>query len=101
MNITDILVAVVNLALVVLVAVLIPMLKNRIGAENMDSFLRWVEIGVAAAEQIFADTEGEKKKAYVLEYIESKGFEVNAEDVDNAIEAAVNKLHHELYGGAV
>lgn len=81
-------------------AFVIPWLKNKIGAQNMDEFMRWVQIAVAAAEQLYESTDGDGKKAYVVNFLASKGFKVNPEEFDNAIEAAVLKLHNELYGWA-
>ena len=80
-------------------AVAVPWLRAKLDATEMAEFLRWVEIGVAAAEQLYAVTEGEKKKWYVVKYLENKGYTADVEDIENAIEAAVLKLHSELYGG--
>ena len=35
------------------------------------------------------------KKQYVLEFLKSKGFDLNEESVNNAIEAAVKQLNTE------
>ena len=35
---------------------------------------------------------GEEKKAYVVKFLNSKGFTLNTEEIDNLIEAAVLKL---------
>lgn len=99
-DITPIIQAVVALAVALITAFVIPWLKNKIGAQNMDEFMRWVQIAVAAAEQLYESTDGDGKKAYVVNFLASKGFKVNPEEFDNAIEAAVLKLHNELYGWA-
>lgn len=79
---------------------LIPWLNAKFGAEKTEEFLRWVEIGVAAAEQLFGSADGLKKKIYVVNYLKEKGYTADVEDIENAIEAAVLRLHKELYGGA-
>ena len=99
-DITPIIQAVVALAVALITAFVIPWMKNKIGAQNMDEFMRWVQIAVAAAEQLYKSTDGDGKKAYVVNFLASKGFKVNPEEFDNAIEAAVLKLHNELYGWA-
>ena len=99
-DITPIIQAVVALAVALITAFVIPWMKNKIGAQNMDEFMRWVQIAVAAAEQLYESTDGDGKKAYVVNFLASKGFKVNPEEFDNAIEAAVLKLHNELYGWA-
>lgn len=99
MNITDILEAVVYLIVALLSVFVIPAIKNAVGAQNMATFLKWVDIAVAAAEQLYESTQGEAKKNYVLNYLTLKGFDVNEAELNLAVEAAVNRLHHELYGG--
>ena len=100
MNITEILEAVVYLIVALLSLFVVPAIKNKVGAQNMATFLKWVDIAVAAAEQLYDSAQGEAKKEYVLGYLATKGFSVNEAELDLAIEAAVNRLHHELYGGA-
>mgnify|MGYP001070169564 CR=1 FL=1 len=99
-DITPVIQAVVALAAALITAFVIPWLKNKVGAQNMDLFLAWVDIAVAAAEQLYDTVDGEKKKAYVVNFLAQKGFKVDTEELDNAIEAAVLKLHNELYGWA-
>lgn len=99
-DITPILNAMVALAAALISAVVVPWLRSKLTAEQTKELLRWAEIGVEAAEQLYATGEGEKKKAYVLQLLKNKGCSVNEEEVETAIEAAVLKLHKELYGGA-
>lgn len=101
MNITEILEAFVCLVVALLSLFVVPAIKNKVGAQNMDTFLKWVDIAVAAAEQLYDSAAGEAKKDYVLNYLTMKGYEVDERELDMAVEAAVNRLHHELYGGAV
>jgi hypothetical protein len=61
----------------------------------------WVDIAVAAAEQMYKATDGPMKKRYVVNYLSNKGFVVDEDELDLAIEAAVNRLHHELYGTVI
>ena len=96
-DLTPILEAMLMLAVALITAFVIPYIKKKVGAENMDEFLAWVDIAVAAAEQLFDSADGNKKKFYVVKFLESKGFKVDEEDLDNAIEAAVLHLHDQLY----
>ena len=89
--------ALIALAAALISAVAVPWLRAKFDAEELNDFLRWVEIGVAAAEQLYSTNEGEKKKRYVVQYLNDKGFRVDVEDMENAIEAAVLQLHKELY----
>jgi len=50
----------------------------------------WVNVAVAAAEQLFRESgAGEKKKLYVLGFLQSKGFTYDSDTIDVMIEAAV------------
>lgn len=95
-NITPIINAGILLVAAIVSAFIIPWIKSKAKNEDTTNFLRWVEIAVAAAEQLYESTDGAAKKNYVLAYLQGKGITVNAEDVENAIEAAVLKLHNEL-----
>lgn len=97
-DITELLRAVVLLCTAFITAILIPWIRSKTDNEGFAELLGWVEIAVAAAEQLYTANEGEIKKLYVLEFLSSKGFMVDTAEVDNAIEAAVLKLHTELYG---
>ena len=98
MDITKVFQAVITLAVALITAFVIPWLKNKVGAQNMEQLLAWVDIAVAAAEQLYDSADGDKKKDYVIHFLASKGFDVDTEVLDNAVEAAVLKLHNELYG---
>ena len=98
-DITPVANALIALAAALVSVVVVPWLHAKFDAEKMAEFLRWVEIGVAAAEQLFGSADGLKKKIYVVNYLKGKGCTLDMEDIENAIEAAVLKLHNELYGG--
>ena len=75
---------------------LIPWLKSQTTEAQRKELTAWVKIGVAAAEQIYVGQgRGDEKKQYVLEFLKSKGFDLNEESVNNAIEAAVKQLNTE------
>lgn len=98
MNITPVITAVIALCVVVITAVVLPLAKAKWGAENVNEFMRWVRIGVRAAEQIYPLVDGDKKKQYVLNFLAAQGYDINETEVDAAIEAAVLELHDALYG---
>lgn len=99
MDVTAVAQALVALVSALIGVVVVPWLHAKFDAEEVAAFLRWVEIGVAAAEQLYAVNEGTKKKAYVLRFLQDKGFTADGDEIDNAIEAAVLQLHKELYYG--
>lgn len=97
-DITLVIKAVVMLICAIVSAFVVPWLKQKIGAERMTDFLGWVDVAVAAAEQLFSAESTQAKKQYVLNFLNLKGISYNELEVDAAIEAAVIKLHNQLYG---
>lgn len=98
MDITQLVIGVIGICVLFVTMVILPLARAKFGNENVEEFLRWVKIGVQAAEQIYAITDGEQKKKYVLEFLDSKGYDINEDEVDKAVEAAVLELHTAMYG---
>ena len=98
MNYTQIISAVIALISALVSAFLIPWLKTKIDANKLQTIKTYVEIGVKAAEQLYAATDGEEKKAYVINFLAEHGIRFDVSTIDQLIEAAVLQLHHELYG---
>lgn len=101
MDITELFEMLIYAVAVLLSVFVIPVIKNKYSTQQLSEFLTWVDIAVAAAEQIYEATDGAKKKQYVMNYLTMKGFSVETAELDLAIEAAVNRLHHELYGTVI
>ena len=98
MDYTQIISPVIALISALVSAFLIPWIKTKIDADKLQTIRTYVEIGVKAAEQLYAATDGAEKKAYVINFLAEKGIKFDSEIVDKLIEAAVLQLHHELYG---
>ena len=98
MDLTPVVVALIALCVVLVTTIALPAARAKWGDANVNEFLRWVKIGVQAAEQIYALTEGREKKRYVLNFLEAQGYNIDKAEVDSAIEAAVLELHTQLYG---
>ena len=97
MDLTAVAQAMIALVTALIGLVAVPWLQAKFDAEEVADFLRWVEIGVAAAEQLYAVNDGAKKKNYVVNFLKERGFTVDSGEIENAIEAAVLQLHKELY----
>ena len=97
-DITIVIRAVIMLICAIISAFVIPWLKKKVGSERMAEFLGWVDIAVAAAEQLFNADATQAKKQYVIAFLGAKGITYNELEVDAAIEAAVIRLHNQLYG---
>ena len=98
MEITNVLTALVALLMAALSAFVIPWLRREMEAEDLDDLLVWVEIAVAAAQQLYHSCDGEKRLQHALGVLADKGFDVNDKAVRSAVEAEVLKLHQQLEG---
>ena len=56
-----------------------------------DNVIKWVNVAVKAAEQIYSSGMGKEKFAYVAEWISNK-FKISEADLKNIIESAVYEL---------
>lgn len=99
-DLTPVINAVIALIAALITAFVIPWVKRNTTAKDREEFLKWVEIAVAAAEQLFHTTQGKEKKTYVVQFLQEQGVTFSEAEIDAAIEGAVLKLHREL-GAAV
>ncbi len=92
-DLTPIVEAIVALVAAIITAFVIPWLKGKIDADKLEEIELWVTVAVEAAEQLYTGSgRGAEKKAYVVEFLNSKGFKIDAETLDKLIEAAVFNL---------
>ena len=98
-DLTPIYNAVIALAAACVSVFFIPWLRRKTDEQEREELLRWVEIAVAAAQQLYHNKNGAERKAYVLGFLEEKGYQVDTAEIDSAIEAAVLKLHEEMKHG--
>ena len=95
-DITPVVNAAIMLVAILLTTFLIPWIKANLTVKQTESLLKWAEIAAAAAQQLYWDMDGETRKQHALELLAEKGFDVNSAEVQNALEAAVLKLHSAL-----
>ena len=101
-DITPVVNAVIALAATVVSVFLIPWIKSKTTAQQRSELVAWAKIGVAAAEQIYVGQgRGDEKKQYVLEFLKSKGFDLNEESVNELKpgEAVTGETLEELSDG--
>ena len=83
----------ITLLVALITTFLIPYIKSKLGNEKLENLKTWVKVAVQAAEMIFNETGmGAVKKAYVIEYLNNKGYDVDIDTLNNLIEAAVLEL---------
>lgn len=77
----------------IITAFVIPWIRSKTTAAQFEKIKMWVTVAVEAAEQLYTGSgRGAEKKAYVVEFLNSKGFKIDAETLDKLIEAAVFNL---------
>lgn len=92
-DLTPIMEAIIALVVAVITAFVIPWLKGKIDADKLEQIKLWVTVAVEAAERLYNGTgRGEEKKAYVVKFLQEKGFTIDPDSLDKLIEAAVFNL---------
>ena len=92
-DLTPVMEAVIALIVAVITAFVIPWLKGKISADKLEQIKLWVTVAVEAAEQLYKGSgRGEEKKAYVVQFLQEKGFTPDPDSLDKLIEAAVFNL---------
>lgn len=92
-DLTPIMEAIIALVVAVITAFVIPWLKGKIDADKLEQIKLWVTVAAEAAEQLYNGTgRGEEKKAYVVKFLQEKGFTIDPDSLDKLIEAAVFNL---------
>lgn len=93
-DITPIVAIIIALIFAVITIIIAPWIKSRTTTEQQTQILSWVNIAVLAAEQLFKGVgRGEEKKQYVIEFLKSKGYYIDAEKIEAMIEAEVAKMN--------
>ena len=98
MELTEIFNAVIALVTALVSAFVIPWLREKYSAQQLERLVLWADIAVAAAEQLYGDLDGEKKRQYVLDFLSSRGCKLDEQALEQALEAAVLRLHGALKG---
>ena len=92
-DLTDLILAILTVIFTVISTFLIPYIKRQTTAAQYAEIQKWVTIAVDAAEMIYKGTgRGQEKKEYVLNFLNSKGYKLDTESIENMIEAAVLSL---------
>lgn len=73
-------------------------IKSKCTEKEFQEMLKWIDIAVSAAQQMYHQLDGQSRKEYVVNFLRDKGYDIDDVAVDGAIEAAVLKLHKELEG---
>lgn len=98
-DLTQIVVALIGVLAAIVTKFVIPYIISKIGAEKRQEVAFWTKLAVEAAEKIFKEHGmGASKKQYVKEFLEAKGFKLDENEVDIAIESAVLEMQNAIAG---
>lgn len=89
---TDLFEIVVSVLSVIASCFLIPWLKEKLSAAQLERLVKLVKIAVEAAEQLYGSGTGQQKKEYVVSFLLAKGIVFDANEVEAIIESAVLQL---------
>lgn len=95
-DLTPVVQAVIGLCAAIVTAYIIPLIEAHAHVKSAEEIQEWAAIGVLAAEQIYKSGEGVKKLLYVQQFLESKGFKLDRDGVEQAIEAAVYEMNNAI-----
>lgn len=99
-NLTPVFTTLITLVCALVTYYVIPILKGKISAQTWSEIIKWVKIAVQAAEQMKkVGLLTYEKKNYVIEFIKSKGFKIDENELNAAIEAAVYELNNTITMG--
>ena len=90
-NLTHILLAIIELIAVLITYRLIPWIKAKTTNEQQAYIRALVKAGVFAAEQIYnTDGMGKQKMEYVKEFLLQHGFDINVTEIEAAVSEYIN-----------
>ena len=84
--------ALIGLAATAITLFLIPWLKERYGNEVLEKAKGWVQIGVLAAEKLYGAGEGDKKLAYVTEFLAQHKIKLDIDTLKALVNAEIKKM---------
>ena len=97
MDITKIVMALLSLIFAFITYFVIPLIRSKTSSETFAQIQFWTTIAVEAAEQIYNQPGmGQEKKAYVIEFLNSRGYKLDEDALDKLIEAAVLELKNSI-----
>ena len=94
----QIILAVIPVLGAIVTAYLIPLIKSKTAASDLEKYKMWARIAVECAELVISGSgRGEDKKQYCIKQLtkilNSKGIKITDEQMNMLIEAAVKEMH--------
>lgn len=91
-DLTKLMNAVIALAAALITTFLIPWIKAHTKEKTQQTIRDLIHVAVFAAEQMFGNGHGAEKMKYVREYLNSKGYDVDIEEIEAVVGEYLNFL---------
>lgn len=95
----QIIMSIITLLGILITSAVLPYIRSKISAEELDKLSYYITVAVRCAEQIYTPEQWRDKKAYVMSYIrqiiDSKlSISLTDEQLDTIVEGIVNEIKH-------
>ena len=95
-DLTKILVAIIDLLALILTYKVIPILREKYNAQQLDKMRAAIRVAVYAAEQLYGAGQGDTKLEFVKQWLRDKGFDVDRVEIEAAVSEHINSGLHAL-----
>lgn len=95
-DLTQIILAVITLIFGLLMRYVIPSIKQKTTADQLELIRAAVKTGVYAIEQLYKSKPGQEKKQLVLDYLREQGFDLDDAQVEKQANYLIEQVVKEL-----
>ena len=95
-DLTQIILAIITLIFGILMRYVIPTLKAKTSANQMELIRAAVKTAVYAVEQMYKSKPGQEKKQLVLQYLKEAGYNLDDKEVESTISLLVEEIVKQL-----
>jgi len=95
-DLTQIILAVITLLFGLLVRYVVPNIKSKTSANQMELIRAAVKSAVYAVEQLYKSTPGQEKKQKVIEALAKQGYIIDVDNVEEKIDLMIEAFVKEL-----
>lgn len=95
-NLTQIILAVITLIFGVLMRYVIPNIKAKTTADQLELIHAAVKTAVYAVEQLYKSKPGQEKKQLVIDWLKEQGYDLDDKEIESTINMLIESLVKEL-----
>lgn len=95
-NLTQIILAVITLIFGILMRYVIPNIKAKTTADQLELIRAAVKTAVYAVEQLYKSKPGQEKKQLVIDWLKEQGYDLDDKEIESTINMLIESLVKEL-----